>query len=204
MTRVEIDWLYPTMHVKDQILGNVFRGTFPDSFRQNLSLHPQCLDILQSTSCQIWDFLPSSGGCLQTLWLKICVANDKFGFPAKVFLQGFEWFCLEINNDEKYFPLLSKPLWSRISSYSIQFLNQKQKKNTLFIVVTWISCILRHHIYIYIYIVIHRQTVSFYQNSSVWLDRQDSRNWDRNLAEWNSNSRFYHSATRKPEQVKEI
>ena len=24
--------------------------------------------------------------------------------------------------------------------------------------------------YIYIYIVIHRQTVSFYQNSSMWLD----------------------------------
>ena len=35
-------------------------------------------------------------------------------------------------------------------------------------------------IYIYIYIVIHRQTVSFYQNSSVWLDRQDARCRDRN------------------------
>ena len=28
--------------------------------------------------------------------------------------------------------------------------------------------------HIYIYIVINRQTVSFYQNSSVWLDRLDS------------------------------
>ena len=28
---------------------------------------------------------------------------------------------------------------------------------------------------IYIYIVIHRQTVSFYQNSSEWLDTQDAR-----------------------------
>ena len=35
-------------------------------------------------------------------------------------------------------------------------------------------------IYIYIYIVIHRQTVSFYQNSSVWLDPQDARSRDRN------------------------
>ena len=35
-------------------------------------------------------------------------------------------------------------------------------------------------IYIYIYIVIHRQTVSFYQNSSVWLDTQDARSRDRN------------------------
>ena len=31
-----------------------------------------------------------------------------------------------------------------------------------------------------IYIVIHRQTVSFYQNSSVWLDTQDARSRDRN------------------------
>ena len=36
------------------------------------------------------------------------------------------------------------------------------------------------NIYIYIYIVIHRQTVSFYQNSSVWLDSQDARSRDRN------------------------
>ena len=35
-------------------------------------------------------------------------------------------------------------------------------------------------IYIYIYIVIHRQTVSFYQKSSVWLDTQDARSRDRN------------------------
>ena len=33
--------------------------------------------------------------------------------------------------------------------------------------------------FIYIYIVIHRQTVSFYQNSSVWLDTQDARSRDR-------------------------
>ena len=31
--------------------------------------------------------------------------------------------------------------------------------------------------YIYIYIVIHRQTVLFYQNSSGWLDRLDSWTW---------------------------
>ena len=35
-------------------------------------------------------------------------------------------------------------------------------------------------IYIYIYIVIHRQTVLFYQNSSVWLDTQYTRSRDRN------------------------
>ena len=42
------------------------------------------------------------------------------------------------------------------------------------------SLCLHFTIYIYIYIVIHRQTVSFYQNSSVWLDTQDARSRDRN------------------------
>ena len=28
------------------------------------------------------------------------------------------------------------------------------------------------------YILIHRQTVSLYYNSSVWLNTQDSRSWD--------------------------
>ena len=29
--------------------------------------------------------------------------------------------------------------------------------------------------------VVHRQTVSLYHNSSVWLDTQDASSWDRNL-----------------------
>ena len=64
------------------------------------------------------------------------------------------------------------------------------------------------YIYIYliynIYIVIHNRSVSFYQNSSVWLDRLDSRSWDRNPVDSNANPRFYHSATRKLVQAKEI
>ena len=36
------------------------------------------------------------------------------------------------------------------------------------------------YIYIYIYIYSHPQTVSFYQNSSVWLDTLDARSRDRN------------------------
>ena len=40
------------------------------------------------------------------------------------------------------------------------------------------------NIYIYIYIVIHRQTVSFYQNSSVWLDTQDAQSLDRNQSKF--------------------
>ena len=40
------------------------------------------------------------------------------------------------------------------------------------------------YIYIYIYIYIVRQTVPFYQNSSVCLVSLDSRSWDQNLADW--------------------
>ena len=47
-----------------------------------LSLHPHCKNILLSTSCQIWDFLPFCWGCLLTLWLEICAPNEKFGFSG--------------------------------------------------------------------------------------------------------------------------
>ena len=73
---------FVAMHMKDQVLGNVFKGTFSDSFWHNLSLHPHCRVISQSTSFQIWNFLPSCWGCLLTLWLEICVPNDKFGFSG--------------------------------------------------------------------------------------------------------------------------
>ena len=56
--------------------------------------------------------------------------------------------------------------------------NMKYTVGEEYALVLWIMW--STHIYIYIYIVIHRQTVSFYQNSSVWLDTQDAWNWDRN------------------------
>ena len=48
---------------------------------------------------------------------------------------------------------------------------------------------------IYIYIVIHRQTVSFYQNSSVWLDTQDARSRDRNPSNFTLDCVSDHSST---------
>ena len=45
---------------------------------------------------------------------------------------------------------------------------------------TYLDYVFFCYLHIYIYIVIHRQTVSFYQNSSVWLDPQDARSRDRN------------------------
>ena len=41
---------FETMHVKDPIHGNVFGGTFSDSFQQILSQHRHWQEILQSTS----------------------------------------------------------------------------------------------------------------------------------------------------------
>ena len=45
---------------------------------------------------------------------------------------------------------------------------------------TRIINIYMYELYIYIYIVIHRLTVSLYQNSSVWLDTQDASSRGRN------------------------
>ena len=44
------------------------------------------------------------------------------------------------------------------------------------------------------------RSVSFYRNSSVWLDIQDSRSWDRNPVDLNANPRLYPSATRNQQQ----
>ena len=138
-TRPEIDWLYSTVHVKDQVLRNVFGGIFSDSLQQNLSTHPHCRDILQSNSGKIWDFLPSFWGCLLNQLLEIYVPNDKFGFsedyyfklPTKFRLHSFELFFLQISSDAKYFnSFLLKALWSSInSSYSIQVLLLRSRVN---------------------------------------------------------------------------
>ena len=55
----------------------------------------------------------------------------------------------------------------------------------------------RQLIYIYIYIVIHRQIVSLYHISSVWLDMRDSQSWDRNSVDSHASRRFYRTDTRK-------
>ena len=52
-------------------------------------------------------------------------------------------------------------------------------------------------IYIYLYISSSTdRSVSFYQNSSVWLDILASRCWERNQVDSNANPGLYTSATR--------
>ena len=69
----------------------------------------------QSTSCQIWDFLPSCWGCLLTLRLEIRVPNDKFSFfcgetSCEVLLAQF-WMILSPNkHDTKCFSSLAQAI----------------------------------------------------------------------------------------------
>ena len=87
---------FATMLVKDQVPGNVFRGTFFDFFRQNPSPYTHCQDILQSTPCQV-EFVYWSCG-LKFVYLTIDLGFlgiiEKFKLPAKFCLRNFEWFCL--------------------------------------------------------------------------------------------------------------
>ena len=53
------------------------------------------------------------------------------------------------------------------------------------------------------YIVIHRQTVSLYHNSSVWLDMQDVWNWDQNPPNFMLILLSYCSASRQPWSARE-
>ena len=66
------------------------------------------------------------------------------------------------------------------------------------------SPLLSTHIHTHIYIVIHRQTVSFYQNSSVWLDTQDARSPDRNPSNFTLDCVSDHSSTKRTTLAKGI
>ena len=95
------------MSVKEQVLGNIFWRTFSSSLQQNFSPHTHCQNILLSTSCQIWEFLPSGWGCLLICVLKIYFAFlgiiVKVKLPAIFCLHNLEWYCLQISSDAKYF-----------------------------------------------------------------------------------------------------
>ena len=61
---------FAMIHVKNQVLGDVFRGTFSDSFRQD------CILIVRTSCGQ----LNARSGIFGLLWLEICAPNDKFAF----------------------------------------------------------------------------------------------------------------------------
>ena len=80
------------------------------------------------------------------------------------------------------------PSWlSSGNPVHVYYANAVQKKASLNVCgwicsgTIWIHYVNKYvYIYIYIYIVIHRQIVSFYHNSSMWLDTRDAptRDWN--------------------------
>ena len=85
----------------------------------------------------------------QTINLASLGITVKIKLPAKFCLHSFEWFCLQISCDTKYFPLLSKAMCEQwlivVIVYYFQIWNKK--KTTLLLVellaVTWVRCIFR-------------------------------------------------------------
>ena len=108
---------FATMHVKDQVLGNVFRGTFSDSFQQNLSPPPHhrlpivrtsCSQLLVRSEifCLIVEVVYSSCGLkfvYPTINLNFLQIIVKIKHLVKFCLHSLGWFCLQISNDAKYF-----------------------------------------------------------------------------------------------------
>ena len=93
--------------------------------------------ISASRTCNLFEFL-------------LLVINHYIN-GLHLFWDSFDWFCLQISSDAKYFfLLLSKALcWKINSCYSILFSNLKQKKNTELTIVELLAVtyILRHPVF---------------------------------------------------------
>ena len=112
MTSADIDWLYPSVHVKDQV--KVFGGG--ELFWTPHDRISHCIHIVRTTCsqlparsgvfCLLVDIVYGPSGLkfvhptINLAFLRIIV-NVKL--PAKFRLHSFEWFCLQIINDENYF-----------------------------------------------------------------------------------------------------
>ena len=148
MTKAEIDWLDSTVHMKDQVLGNVFGWTF-----SNRIFH--CIHIVWTSCSQLpaW----SEIFCL-LVEVVYWACGLKFVYPTinlaflgiivqvkssvKFCLHSLEWFCLQISSDAKYF-FLSCPRHcdqGLIVVYSILFSNLKQKKEHISRVISSHMC----------------------------------------------------------------
>ena len=80
----------------------------------------------------------------------------------------------------------------------------KQAENSQKVIFLFVLSLLFFYIYIYKYSVIHKQTVSFYQNSSVWLDTQDARSRDQNPSNFTLDCVSDYSATKRTMSAKGI
>ena len=137
MRRAEIDWLCPTVHVKDQVLVNVSsEGLFrTPSDRIFHRIH------IVRTSCSQ---LPARSGIFYffhavVYWLcglkfmyptmKLAFLGIKVKLPAKFCLHSFEWFCLQISSDTKYYFLFCDRGLIVVKIYYFQIWNKKRTQH---------------------------------------------------------------------------
>ena len=78
---------------------------FSDSW-QNLSSHPHCRDILRSTSCLVEVVYWPCGLKLVYPIINLAFLGKIVKVPVKFCLHNFEWFCLQISTETKYFSSL--------------------------------------------------------------------------------------------------
>ena len=110
---------FATIHVKDQVLGNVFGGTISGSFQKNLSLHPHSQDSCSQLSirscifCLIFEVVNWRFGyksvypTINLVFRRIIV---KVKSPTKFSLYRLEWNFLQKILDAKYFSSLIKSI----------------------------------------------------------------------------------------------
>ena len=120
---------------KTKFLGTSSEGLFRiHSDRISHRIHG-----VKTSSCQIWDFLPSCWGYLLTLWLEIYVPNDKLGFSGVIIKLNSQRnfactvlndFCLHISIDAKIFFLFCPRHFDReliaVIVYYVQIWNKKK------------------------------------------------------------------------------
>ena len=131
MTRAEIDWLYPIVNVKDQVLGTSSEGLFwTPSDRIS-----HCIHIVRTSCSQLPDrsrifwllvevFYCSLKFVYPTINLAFLEIVVKVNFPVKFCLHSFKWFCLQINSNTKYFSSLVQGIVIELLLFS----NLKQKR----------------------------------------------------------------------------
>ena len=138
MARAEIDWSYPPVHMKDQVLGNVSGGTF----RTPSDIISHRIHIVRTSCSQLPAWCVIFCLLVEVVYvpcgLKFEYPMINLPFPRIIFKLNFLWnFVCTVLNDfssnklwrKMFFPLLSKSLWSRINScYSLLFSNLKQKR----------------------------------------------------------------------------
>ena len=135
---------------------------------------------------------------VKTRWPRLRNLNFRWDKNISLIIFSDVWCSTLWNNDPNKIPLKITTEIKKRKFRTVIIENLLLKDLSLYIYI-------KHAINLSEYILSSTdRPVSFYQNSSVWLDWLDSQSWDRKPVNSNANPRFYHSATRKLAKAKEI